>query len=147
MGISLSSLTSPKESEPETVQQEKQISGSRLFNEEELVTAWNEYARNLTEEKLLKNTMSLYLPRMIGEGMFEVEVNTDLNRQYLTDNSPSILSFLREKLDNGEITMTIRIAEDNAIKKALTSREIFDEMTQQNPALQKLSDEFGLELS
>ncbi|MDD4158896.1 MAG: DNA polymerase III subunit gamma/tau, partial [Proteiniphilum sp.] len=78
---------------------------------------------------------------------FEVEVNTDLNRQYLTDNSPSILSFLREKLDNGEITMTIRIAEDNAIKKALTSREIFDEMTQQNPALQKLSDEFGLELS
>jgi DNA polymerase-3 subunit gamma/tau len=43
--------------------------------------------------------------------------------------------------------MTIKIAEGNAIKKALTSREIFDEMAQKNPSLQKLSDEFGLELS
>ncbi len=33
------------------------------------------------------------------------------------------------------------------LKKALTSREIFDEMVSQNPSLQKLSDEFGLELS
>jgi len=75
-----------------------------------------------------------------------VEVNTELNRQYLTDNSLSILSFLREQLSNSEITMMIRIAEGNAIRKALTSREIFDEMTKQNPSLQKLSDEFGLEL-
>ncbi|KUL15575.1 MAG: hypothetical protein XE13_0802, partial [Proteiniphilum sp. 51_7] len=104
-------------------------------------------ASTLTEEKLLKNTMTLYLPRLIGDELFEVEVNTELNRQYLTDNSHSIISHLREKLNNGGITMSIRIAEGNAIRKALTSREIFDEMTKQNPALQKLSDEFGLELS
>lgn len=91
--------------------------------------------------------MSLYLPRLIGEELFEVEVNTELNSQYLNDYSQSILSFLREKLDNGEITMSIRIAEGNAIRKALTSREIFEEMTKQNSSLQKLSDEFGLELS
>jgi len=147
MGISLSSLSGSKASEPETTGEEKEISGSRLFSEGELLAAWHEYTESLTEEKLLKNTMSLYLPRLIGEELFEVEVNTDLNKQYLTDNSLSILSFLREKLDNGAITMTIRIAEGNAIRKALTSREIFDEMTKKNPSLQKLSDEFGLELS
>jgi len=147
MGISLSSLSGSKVSEPETTGEEKEISGSRLFSEGELLAAWHEYTESLTEEKLLKNTMSLYLPRLIGEELFEVEVNTDLNKQYLTDNSLSILSFLREKLDNGAITMTIRIAEGNAIRKALTSREIFDEMTKKNPSLQKLSDEFGLELS
>jgi DNA polymerase-3 subunit gamma/tau len=43
--------------------------------------------------------------------------------------------------------MTITISKGNVIKKALTSREIFDEMVEKNPALQKLSDEFGLELS
>ncbi|MPN47362.1 hypothetical protein SDC9_194964 [bioreactor metagenome] len=84
---------------------------------------------------------------MLNDVVFEVEVNTELNKQYLTDNSLSILSHLRETLQNGEITMTIRIAEDNVIKKPLTSREIFDEMVQQNPSLQKLSDEFGLELN
>ena len=59
----------------------------------------------------------------------------------------SILSYLREKLQNDDVAMTIKIAEGNAIKKPLTSREIFDEMAKQNPSLQKLSDEFGLELS
>ena len=91
--------------------------------------------------------MSLYLPRMLSDVVFEVEVNTELNKQYLTDNSLSILFYLRETLQNGEITMTIRIAEGNAIRKPLTSREIFDEMVKQNQSLQKLSDEFGLELN
>jgi DNA polymerase-3 subunit gamma/tau len=147
MGISLSSLSGNQVNEPEATVQEKEITGSRRLSEEELIAAWNEYAATLTEEKLLKNTMTLYLPRLIGDELFEVEVNTELNRQYLTDNSLSIISYLREKLDNGGITMSIRIAEGNAIRKALTSREIFDEMTKQNPSLQKLSDEFGLELS
>lgn len=91
--------------------------------------------------------MNLYLPKMLSDTVFEVEVNTDINKQYLDDNSLSILSFLRQTLQNDDISMTIRIAKDNAVKKALTSREIFDEMVKQNPSLQKLSDEFGLELS
>ncbi len=147
MGVSLSSLSENKVNEPESTGEVKEVSGSRQFSEEELLAAWKEFAEQLTEEKLLKNTMTLYLPRLIGEELFEVEVNTELNSQYLNDYSYSILSFLREKLDNGEITMSIRIAEGNAIRKALTSREIFEEMTKQNSSLQKLSDEFGLELS
>lgn len=148
MGISLSSLTNEKKndnigSEPEAAAPQ----GNNLFTEEELLTVWNEYMQHLKKEKLLRNTMSLYHPKMLSDVLFEVEVNSEINKQYLTDNSNSILTFLRERLQNGEITMTIRIAEGNAIKKPLTSREIFDEMVQQNPSLQKLSDEFGLELS
>lgn len=147
MGISLSSLTNRKNEEPNAEEDEIIQVGSNLFSEEDLISAWEEYAKNLNEEKLLKNTMSLYLPKMLSDTVFEVEVNTELNKQYLSDNSYSILAFLREKLQNGEVSMTIKIAEGNAIKKALTSREIFDEMVSQNPSLQKLSDEFGLELS
>lgn len=147
MGISLSSLTEEKKRAPTQTKAEEEYSGKALFSEEELRAAWNEYEQNLKEEKLLKNTMSLYHPKMLSDVLFEVEVNTELNKQYLTDYGSSILSFLRRKLKNGDITMTIRIAEGNAIKKALTSREIFDEMVTRNPSLQKLSDEFGLELS
>lgn len=147
MGVSLSSLSSrekEKTSSPEPSAQ--QHNGTRPFTESELIGVWTEFANNLGKEKLLKNTMTLCHPKMIGDTLFEVEVNTELNKQYLTDRSNAILSFLKEKLENGDITMIIRIAEGNAIKKPLTSREIFDEMTQQNPSLQKLSDEFGLEL-
>ena len=147
MGVSLASINQTQKEEVNNIGEEVRQNGTNLFTEEELVTAWESYAASLKEEVLLKNTMSLYLPRMLNDVIFEVEVNTELNKQYLTDHSLSILSYLRETLQNGEITMTIRIAEDNAIKKPLTSREIFDEMVQQNPALLKLSDEFGLELS
>ena len=146
MGVSLASISMQKE-ETVLAKEEVQQNWTNLFTENELITAWKSYAATLKEEVLLKNTMSLYLPRMLSDVLFEVEVNTELNKQYLTDNSLAILSFLRDTLQNGEITMTIRIAEDNAIKKPLTSHEIFEEMVQQNPALQKLSDEFGLELS
>lgn len=147
MGISLASINHTQKKEVNSSSEEVRQNGTNLFTEEELIAAWESYAAALKKEVLLKNTMSLYPPRMLNDVVFEVEVNTELNKQYLTDNSLSILSHLRETLQNGEITMTIHIAEDNVIKKPLTSREIFDEMVQQNPSLQKLSDEFGLELN
>jgi DNA polymerase-3 subunit gamma/tau len=150
MGVSISGINNKTEEETTqapTLPEEPKPSASNLFTEKELVSAWVGYANQLGEEKLLRNTMNLYHPKMLGDTLFEVEVNTEINRQYIDNKSLSILSFLRNILRNDDITMTIRIAEGNAIKKSLTSREIFDEMVKQNPALQKLSDEFGLELS
>ncbi|MGI6572424.1 MAG: DNA polymerase III subunit gamma/tau [Fermentimonas sp.] len=121
--------------------------GDDRFTEQQLVTAWKAYAVQLNEEKLLKNTMMLYLPKMKGETLFEVAVNTELNKQYITDNSASILAFLREQLKNDDVSMAITIAEGEAIKRPATPRDIFNDMAEQNPSLKKLSDEFGLELS
>lgn len=149
MGVSIASLTNKKadeETEPQTEASPNTGNGSNLFTEEQLIAAWTEYADQLIEEKLLKNTMSLYLPKMKSETLFEVEVNSELNKQYITDNSNAILAHLREKLKNDDISMTLTIAKVNAIKKPVTSHEIFEEMVNQNPSLQKLSDEFGLEL-
>jgi len=42
--------------------------------------------------------------------------------------------------------MLIKISETNLISRPLTQRNIFDKMVEENPSLQKLSDEFGLEL-
>ena len=150
LGVSLSSLTEENPEKPV----EKSISlqaeprqSNRLFTEEELQKAWQEFAENLVEEKLLRNTMMLYKPKMLGNTVFEVEVNTEINKNYLDDYGNVILTYLRESLQNDDITMTIIISEATVVKKPLTSREIFDELVQKNPSLQKLSDEFDLELS
>lgn len=147
MGISILSLRDQKEEEPEEEKKASTGNDNNPFTEKELKEAWDEYAANLKGEPLLKNTMSLYHPRLISDVIFEVEVNTEINKEYLTNSSLSILSFLRSKVKNDDLTMTIKIAEGNAIKKPLTSREIFDEMAKKNPSLLKLSDEFGLELN
>ncbi|OPZ10711.1 MAG: hypothetical protein BWZ06_01848 [Bacteroidetes bacterium ADurb.BinA261] len=112
-----------------------------------MIDAWNAFTAGLTEEKLLQNAMNLYKPQMLNESLFEVKVSTEISKQFLEDNSLRILSFLREKLGNDDITMILSIAETSDIKKPLSQREIFDAMVDENPALQKLSDEFGLELS
>lgn len=150
MGVSIASLVNQKEEEKEEASLEEtngNKNGNDLFTEEELITVWREYTESLIEEKLLKNTMSSYLPKMKSDTLFEVEVNSELNKQYLTDHGQSILTFLREKLKNDNVSMTISIAKGNAIKKPVTPHEIFNEMAEKNPSLQKLSDEFGLELS
>ena len=147
MGVSISSLRDKKEDKGNDIVEEKASNGINKFTEQELIDAWNEYADNIKEEILLKNTMTLYPPKMIGDVVFEVEVNTELNKEYITNNSQSIISFLQKKVKNDDLTMTIKIAVGNAIKKPLTSREIFDEMVDNNPAVQKLSDSFGLELT
>ena len=154
MGVSIASLVSVN-SEKEGVgtnrEDEHEVlsttNGNDRFTEQQLVTAWKAYAEQLDKEKLLKNTMTLYLPTMKGDTLFEVAVNTELNKQYITDNSASILAFLREQLKNDDVSMTITIAEGEAIKRPTTPRDIFNDMAEQNPSLQKLSDEFGLELS
>ncbi len=148
LGVSLSSLSKDdKEKTAENAVEVESKQNNELFTEEQLQTAWQSFAENLIEEKLLKNTMMLYRPKMLGNTVFEVEVNTEINKNYLDDHGNAILSYLRERLQNDDITMTIKISEAITVKKPLTSREIFDDMVQKNPSLQKLSDEFDLELS
>lgn len=154
MGVSIASLVSESSKKGATEAKGDDgkeglstINENDRFTEQQLVTAWKAYAEQLDEEKLLKNTMSLYLPETRGDTLFEVAVNTELSKQYITDNSASILAFLREKLKNDDVSMTITIAEGETIKRPATPRDIFNDMAEQNPSLQKLSDEFGLELS
>lgn len=151
IGVSISSLRGEKNTieTPAAVDPTASMKTGRSnhYSEKELIDAWNAFSAGLKAEKLLQNAMNLYKPRMLNESLFEVKVSTEISKQFLEDNSLRILTFLREKLGNDDITMTLSIAETSDIKKPLSQREIFDAMVDENPALQKLSDEFGLELS
>ena len=82
---------------------------------------------------MLKTPCRSICQKLINETLFEVEVNTDINKQYLEDNSTSILSYLREKLQNDDVAMTIKIAEGNAIKKPLTSAKFLTRWQNRTP--------------
>lgn len=142
------SITSMDEDEKEKEESRVETNNKRKndFNEEALIDAWKSYADSLTDERLLKNTMSLYLPKKTNDTVFEVTVNTDINKEYLENNLRSILDWLQDKLHNDLIKMKINISETIVNKRPFTSHEIFEEMVQQNPVLKKLKDELGLEI-
>lgn len=144
-GVSITSMDEEQEENAET-KAEKNNRRKKTFTEEALIEAWKSYARSLTEEKLLQNTMSLYLPSMIDDTVFEVTVNTDINKEYLENNMRLILNWLQEKLQNDFVEMTINISETVVHKRAFTSYEIFEEMVEQNPLLKKFTDDLGLEI-
>ncbi len=142
------SITPAEDEEKDETETPKAKSNNRNsdFTEEALIDAWVSYADSLEEERLLKNTMSLYLPKKVNDVVFEVTVNTDINKDYLDSNLGSILNWLQDNLHNDKIEMKILISETVVNKKAFTSQEIFQEMAESNPALKKLTDELGLEI-
>ena len=145
LGVSLASLQNDKKEESDEKTVEIKQNRDEKFTENDLIAAWKEYADSLTEEILLQRAMLSYLPKLLNETQFEVEVSTPLNKQNLEDTP--ILAFLRKKLQNDTITMNIKISEAQVATKATLPREIFDEMATENPLLQRLSDKLELELS
>lgn len=100
----------------------------------------------MQEEPYLKNTMLNCLPELLSKNKFEVVVNNPGQEQRLSENMPSILRALCEQLKNTQIEMAVRITVDNEKKLGFTSSEKYKLMEEQNEALRKLKDEFGLEL-
>ena len=144
-GVSITPIEEEKEElSSDTTNKNKKRNNS--FTEEALIEAWKSYTESLSGEKLLKNTMSIYLPKKVNDVLFEVTVNTDINKEYLDNNLRSILDWLQDKLQNDFIEMKIVISKVVVNQKAFTSQEIFQEMAEQNPALSKLRDELGLEI-
>ena len=142
------SITPTEEDDNEKKDSHESKKGTRKnsFTQEALIDAWKSYTKTLTEERLLMNTMSLYFPKKVNDTTIEITVNTDINKEYIESHLRSILDWLHDKLQNNFIEMKIEISETIVNKKAFTSQEIFQEMTETNPALKKLTDELGLEI-
>lgn len=87
------------------------------------------------------------LPDLQNRDTFEVVVNNPVQEQRLLDNAVSILNALRRNLRNSNIQMKVRVTIENEKKLGFTSLEKFNLMVEQNDALKKLKDEFGLELT
>lgn len=145
-GLSISALTKADEQEAEVSTTKTEPNITESFTPLELLNEWKKYAESLTEEHHLKNTMLNCLPDLQSRDYFEVVVNNPVQEQRLVDNSLSILSELRTNLRNSNIYMKVRVSIENEKKLGFTSFEKFNLMVEQNEALKKLKDEFGLEL-
>ena len=119
-----------------------------MFNEKDLNYYWREFASKLPkEEKANASRMMNIPPKLLNDTTFEIGVDNEMVGKYMNQLLPRIQAYLREKLHNQLITMTIRVLEEKEVIRAYSPLERFHLMSQKNPILLKLKETFNLDLS
>ena len=119
-----------------------------IFNEKDLKHYWLEYAVSLpAEEKAIAARMKNASPKLLNDTTFEIGVDNDMVAKYMMQMLSSIENYMREKLHNRKITMTVRVLEEKEVVRAYNHVERYQLMIQKNPKLQKLREVLKLELT
>lgn len=149
LGISFGSLrsTSTKNiTQAETQQQT--TSASTTFSNEELRIQWNVMCNRMPPEKIgLSQRMKNLLPQITTFPQVEVVIENDILLKQLQDIKGKIQATLRMLLQNNNLLLSLRLAEAQEVTKIYSKREIFELLKKENPQLDKLCHNLGLELS
>ena len=127
------------------VQQPEQDSN---FNERDLNYYWQEYAGQLPKEQVaIAKRMQVLRPVLLNNSTtFEIVVDNEIAAKDFTALIPELQDYLRGRLKNSKVVMTVRVSEPTETVRPVGRVEKFQMMAQKNQALMQLKDEFGLEL-
>ena len=119
-----------------------------IFNDRDLNYYWQEYAGQLPKEQdALTKRMQMLRPVLLNNSTtFEVVVDNEFAAKDFTALIPELQSYLRGRLKNSKVVMTVRVSEATETIRPVGRVEKFQLMDQKNQALMQLKDEFGLEL-
>lgn len=118
-----------------------------IFNERDVNYYWQEYAGQMPKEQvaIAKRMQNMHL-NLLNDTTFEAVVDNEIVAKEFSGMIPVIQDYLRNRLKNRKVTMTVRISAPTEKVRAYGRVEKFQMMAQKNQALLQLKDEFGLEL-
>ena len=119
-----------------------------MFNDRDLNYYWQEYGGQLPKEQdALAKRMQMLRPALLNNSTtFEVVVDNEFAAKDFTALIPELQDYLRGRLKNSKVMMTVRVSEATETVRPVGRVEKFQMMAQKNQALMQLKDEFGLEL-
>jgi DNA polymerase-3 subunit gamma/tau len=149
--VSINSIqTTSDKKEIEKEIEEKIISGRKEFDQEEFTTAWTDFAkRSKNEGKMsLQSILLKNIPEINMDKIINLNVDNEVMEDEINQHKAELMSFLREKLNNGSIQLNITVVKDNSENsgKAYTTAEKFKKMAEKNPAINDLKKQFDLEI-
>lgn len=135
--------SSPTSAAPQQAVQEEDF----IFNERDVNYYWQEYAGQLPKERvaIAKRMQNMHVT-LLNDTTFEAVVDNEIVAKEFTAMTPELQNYLRTRLKNRKVTMSVRISAPTEKVRAYGRVEKFQIMAQKNEALTQLKDEFGLEL-
>lgn len=128
---------------PQTAQTEEDY----IFNERDINYYWQEYAGRMPKEQvaIAKRMQNMHVT-LLNATTFEAVVDNEIVAKEFISMTPQLQEYLRTRLKNRKVTMSVRISTPTEKVRAYGRVEKFQMMVQKNNALLQLRDEFGLEL-
>jgi DNA polymerase-3 subunit gamma/tau len=147
--LSLKSLTEKRVVKEVTEEEENFDNHPRTpFNAEQLQEAWKKYYFKLQElgEKNMASILLAGQPSLQSDFKILVTLPNKLMKSQLEKGRPSLLRFLRDKLNNYGIDISVSVSETVEKKFAYTPQEKYLKLKEKNPLLEKLKNTFGLDI-
>jgi DNA polymerase III subunit gamma/tau len=118
------------------------------FTFEALKLKWDEFIKKLETEERYSEIVWLKRDLALDGTLIEIKVDNTLQKSMLAEGGvhEEITLFLREELENGEIKITVSIAEMGEERKMIyTQAEKFNHLSEKNPNLHILKNALGLD--
>jgi len=127
---------------------EKGKAEKEVFSQEDLELQWMSMCNRMPQRLSgIAARMKNMNPRITEFPAVELLVPNEIIKAEVEQIQRSILATLKLYLHNTDITMTLRVAEKQEQTRILSRREQFEELTKENPVVEKLRAEFDLELA
>jgi DNA polymerase-3 subunit gamma/tau len=117
------------------------------FTEDEMLAAWKSYSAIIEKEGKynLHSHLSMGVPKLEGS-IIHLEFPNNTIKLEVERSKYELLEYLKEKLQNYSISISIEVNETSAKRYAYTDREKFEKLKEVNPLIDKLRTEFDLEV-
>lgn len=125
----------------------KEIERFSEFTEEDVQKAWTAYSNKIEKRgnKILASVYNSDTPKLNGKKIYIELPNETMKISVLQDQS-SLMKFLKEELDNTEISLEIKVNHVQEKKYAFTPREKYQKLAETNPAIETLRKTFELDI-
>ena len=149
IGKSFANLRKGPEKPTYEVEPELKYTGlHEQFDEDMLLLQWLSMCSRMPQQMAstavrMKNIM----PKILEFPEIEVVVDNKMLLEDIQKIQKRIRNTLVQKLRNDDIKLTLRLARQDEVKHILSSRELYDKLCSQNPAVKKLGEIFKLEFA
>ena len=128
-------------------EEEAQTGEQRVFDEDMLLMQWTAMCNRMPQQMTAMATRMKNMTPVITEfPHIEVVIDNEILLDQMKTIQKRIRNTLVTNLHNNEITLHLRLAKPDEVKKILNNREMLEEMRVKHPALEHLLGKLELEL-
>ncbi|MBI1835773.1 MAG: hypothetical protein HYR91_00760 [Flavobacteriia bacterium] len=119
------------------------------FTFDQVKMSWRRFAHEAKAKGMetFYNAMIKREPKLIGENTLIMDVDNQIQIDYITPHLQELIGYFRNELKNFSIQIELNLLENNEVEvKFLTGKDRFANMAQKNPNLHSFKNIFNLDI-